>query len=58
MIGTAAALLTTQLAATMPGSTPAARLALAAAGIALLVYVVGFLASFWLPEPPSERLLE
>jgi MFS family permease len=58
MIGTSAALLTTQLAATMPGATPPARLALAAAGVALLVYAVGLIASFWLPEPPSDRLAE
>ena len=35
MIGTSAALLTTQLAARMPGATPAARLAFAAAGVGL-----------------------
>lgn len=58
MIGTSAALLTTQFAALMPGATPAGRLALAAAGVALLVYGVGFLASFWLPEPPRDRLVE
>jgi MFS family permease len=58
MIGTSAALLTTQLAATMPGATPPARLALAAAGVALLVYAVGLIASFWLPEPPLDRLVE
>jgi MFS family permease len=58
MIGTSAALLTTQLAATMPGTTPSARLALAAAGVALLVYSVGLIASFWLPEPPSDRLAD
>jgi MFS family permease len=57
MIGTSAALLTTQFAAMMPGATPAARLALAAAGVAALVYAVGLIASFWLPEPP-ERLTE
>ena len=58
MIGTSAALLTTQLAAQMPGDTPAARLALAAAGVALFVYAVGLLASFWLPEPPRGGLVE
>ncbi len=42
----------------IPGETPAARLALAAAGVALLVYGVGLLASFWLPEPPRDRLVE
>ncbi len=58
MIGTSAALLTTQFAAMMPGTTPAARLALAAAGVAALVYAGGLIASFWLPEPPRDRLLE
>jgi MFS family permease len=58
MIGTSAALLTTQLAARMPGDTPAVRLAYAAAGVAFLVYAVGLIASFWLPEPPRDRLLE
>ena len=53
MIGTSAALLTTQFAAMMPGTTPAARLALAAAAVAALVYAVGLIASFWLPEPPD-----
>jgi MFS family permease len=58
MIGTSAALLTSQLAAVMPGATPATRLAYAAAGVALFVYSVGLLASFWLPEPARERLPE
>ena len=58
MIGTSAALLTTQLAATMPGATPSARLALAAAGVAFLAYSVSLIAGFWLPEPPSDRLAE
>ena len=58
MIGTSAALLTTQLAARLPGDTPAARLAFAAAGVAFLVYAVGLAASFWLPEPPRDRLVE
>jgi MFS family permease len=58
MIGTSAALLTTQFAAVMPGAAPTVRLALAAAGVALLVYAVGLLASFWLPEPPRDRLVE
>ncbi len=58
MIGTSAALLTTQFAAVMPGTTPASRLALAAAAVAALVYAVGLIASFWLPEPPRDRLVE
>jgi MFS family permease len=58
MIGTCAALLTTTLAASMPGATPTHRMAYAAASVALLCYVVGFAASFFLPEPKSEELPE
>jgi len=56
MIGTCAALLTTTLAASMPGTTPSHRMAYAAASVALLTYVIGFAASFFLPEPSSEQL--
>jgi MFS family permease len=56
MIGTSAALLTTQLANVMPGSTPFTKLAYSASTVALLVYAVGFLASFWLPEPQRDKL--
>lgn len=58
MIGTSAALLTTQIAAVMPGESPSAHLAYAAAAVAFLVYAVGFIASFWLPEPKQEELPE
>jgi MFS family permease len=58
MIGTSAALLTTQLAANMPGTTPSMRLAFAAAGVAALVYTIGLVASFWLPEPPKDGMAE
>jgi nitrate/nitrite transporter NarK len=58
MIGTSAALLTTQIAAVMPGGTPAAHLAYGAASVAFLVYAIGFTASFWLPEPAREELPE
>lgn len=58
MIGTSAALLTTQIAATMPGATPAAHLAYGAAAVAFLVYGIGLVASFWLPEPVREELPE
>ncbi|MGV3724369.1 MAG: MFS transporter, partial [Actinomycetota bacterium] len=51
MIGTSAALLTTTLVPHMPGDRAPAQLAVAAAGVALLVYTLGFIASFWLPEP-------
>jgi MFS family permease len=58
MLGTSAALLTTQLAQQMPGATPAARLAQAAAGVALFVYAAGLALSFALPEPQREELPE
>jgi MFS family permease len=56
MIGTSAALLTTTLTNSMPGATPPERLAYAATLVATLVYVVGFLASFKLPEPKTQDL--
>jgi MFS family permease len=58
MIGTAAALATTQLANVMPGAGAATKLAYAAAAVAFLVYAIGFTASFWLPEPRQDRLLD
>jgi hypothetical protein len=33
-------------------------MAYAAAGVALLVYAIGTAASFWLPEPERDGLLE
>jgi len=56
MIGTSAALVTAQLANVMPGATPAAQLAGAAALVGLIVYATGLVASFWLPEPKGEEL--
>lgn len=58
MIGTSAALLTTQLAVMMPGDTPAKHLAYAAAGVGFLVYALGLILSFFLPEPEKEALPE
>ena len=51
MIGTAAALVTTTLAGSMPGGSPGQQMAYAAALVGLLVYTIGFAASFFLPEP-------
>jgi MFS family permease len=51
MIGTSAALVTTQLANVMPGTGAAGKLAAAATVVGTAVYVIGFVASFWLPEP-------
>jgi MFS family permease len=58
MVGTSAALLTSQLAASMPGSTPSAHLAYAAATVGFLVYAIGLILSFYLPEPQQEELPE
>ena len=58
MIGTAAALLTTRLTGLMPGNTPASKLAYAAAAVAFLVYALGVVLSFFLPEPAEEELPE
>ena len=54
MIGTSAAVLTTQMTSLMPAGPPATKLAYAAATVAALVYVVGLIASFWLPEPEQQ----
>jgi hypothetical protein len=58
MIGTSAALLTTQIADRMPGTTKAAHLAYAAAAVAFLVYAGNLILSFYLPEPKHEELPE
>ena len=58
MIGTSAALVTTNLVASMPGATAPIRLAYAAALVGTTVYVIGFIASWWLPEPGAEDLPE
>jgi MFS family permease len=58
MIGTSAALITTNLVASMPGATPSMRLAYASALVGTTVYVIGFIASWWLPEPKAEELPE
>jgi MFS family permease len=56
MIGTGAALVTTQLVSTMPGATLPMRLAYAAALVGGLAYVIGVVSSMWLPEPKQEEL--
>jgi hypothetical protein len=54
MLGTSAALVTTKfLAPSMPGQTSFEQVALGAAVVAFVVYAVGLIASFWLPEPPK-----
>lgn len=56
MVGTSAAFVTTQLSNVMPGGSSSTKLAYAASAVALGVYLIGFLASFALPEPKSEAL--
>jgi len=56
MIGTSAAFFTTKLAPLMAGATSPAKLAHAAALVALFVYALGLLTSFWLTEPKQEQL--
>jgi hypothetical protein len=58
MIGTFMAVVTTQLATGMPGAGPSMKLAYSAAAVAFAVYAIGFLTSFWLPEPGESDLRE
>ena len=58
MIGTSAALVTTQLANAMPGASAPTKLAYASAIVGTAAYVVGLVASYWLPEPKQEGLPE
>ena len=58
MIGTSAALVTTQLANVMPAAAAPVRLAYAAALVGTCAYIVGLVASNWLPEPGREELPE
>ena len=53
MIGTSAALVTTQLVPAMPGGSVPVQLAYACAVVGTIIYVIGVVASFWLPEPPA-----
>ena len=56
MLGTFAAVVTTQLANVMPGVGAPARLAYSAATVAVLLYAIALAATFWLREPESDRL--
>lgn len=58
MIGTSAAYVTALLANVAPGAGAAAKLAWASGVVGLTCYVVGFIASFYLPEPKSGELPE
>jgi hypothetical protein len=54
LIGTSFAWLTATLAATSDRAYAPVKLAYTAAAVAFGVYLVGFIASFFLPEPPTE----
>jgi MFS family permease len=58
MIGTCAALLTTQLVAYMPGAALPTKLAYAAAIVGTSAYLIGLAMSAWLPEPEQAELPE
>ena len=51
MLGTSAALLVTTIVRFMPGGSEARQLAYAAGIVGFLAFAIGFMASFWLPEP-------
>jgi MFS family permease len=56
MIGTMGALATTSLVPFMPGESVPIKLAYASALVGTTVYVIGVIASFWLPEPKTSDL--
>ena len=57
MFGTSAAYVTTNWFANwMPGTNNFHKVALGAALMAALVYGIGVIASFWLPEPKQQDL--
>ena len=58
MIGTSFAYVTATLAITADRANAPLRVAMVAGAVGLSVYIVGFIASFWLPEPKSEDLPE
>jgi hypothetical protein len=58
MIGTCAALLTTNLVSSMPGAAVPIKLAYASALVGTTAYVIAFIVSFWLPEPSATELAD
>jgi len=56
LIGTSFAWVTASLAVTPNRAYAPTKVALVAAGVGLSVYLVGFIASFFLPEPPGDQL--
>jgi MFS family permease len=58
MLGTSAALITTSIVTYMPGGTATRQLGYAAGFVGLLAYALGFIGSFWLPEPREDLIRE
>jgi hypothetical protein len=58
MIGTSAAFVATQVAGLMPYESSPLKFSSAAAIVGTTIYVIGLLASYWLPEPDLETLEE
>lgn len=58
LIGTSFAWVTATLAITSDRAYAPTKMALVAAGVAFSVYLVGFIASFFLPEPKRDQLME
>jgi hypothetical protein len=58
LIGTLFAAVTATLAITPDAAFAPHKVAYVAAAIGFGVYLVGFIASFWMPEPKREGLLE
>jgi MFS family permease len=56
LIGTSFAWLTATLAVTPDRAYAPTKVALVSAAVGFSVYLVGLIASFWLPEPPKENL--
>ena len=56
LIGTSFAWLTATLAVTSNRAYAPIKVAYVAAAVGFSVYLIGFIASFWLPEPPKENL--
>jgi MFS family permease len=56
LIGTSFAYVTLTLATTTDSQYYPTKMALVAAAVGFSVYLVGFIASFWLPEPKQEEL--
>jgi hypothetical protein len=56
LIGTSFAWVTATLAVTPDRAYAPTKVALVAAGVGFSVYLVGFIASFFLPEPPDDQL--